>query len=493
VGLTALAQEPSAKSSRAAAPSTDATASKPADRPAGETTAKSSIRVAEIPPFVKKAVDWLIAAQTKNGGWGSGSLPEFEKTLEMQKRPEAAQGIKAGATVDPSAPSAKVDPQNVPADPGTTAFVLLALLRAGHTPIDGQYKDQVRRGLKYLLLVVKDAPLKGPLIPNTRTVSMRITGGTNRNTLANINDQLGGTYSQPQLKLGSYVDTPLTAQYLGRAVGLLTKDDPLYRRTSAALDKCLINLQASQQVDGSWGMSDGWAPVLQSSLGCSALEIALANGKKIDQKRLERARSFQKRRVDALASRRTQSSGSASDGSGGVELYAFNAAFRGNASEARQAEATLNQAKYSGKLPQDAEPTQTTFKQLGFADDKARLLEKAIAQNYAQTNRLNDETLLAGFGSNGGEEFLSYLLTSESLVIAGGDKFNAWNDKMHDRLEKLQDSDGSWSGMHCITSPVFCTAAVVQCLTTDRDADFLISMAEKAYGSDDKKTEAAKK
>jgi hypothetical protein len=103
--------------------------------------------------------------------------------------------------------------------------------------------------------------------------------------------------------------------------------------------------------------------------------------------------------------------------------------------------------------------------------------------------------MLQGFGSNGGEEYLSYLLTSETLVIAGPDKFNQWNDKMHGRLQKIQNSDGSWSGLHCITSPVFCTAAVVQCLTTDRDATFLIAMAEKTRPANKKteKTEVARK
>jgi hypothetical protein len=107
------------------------------------------------------------------------------------------------------------------------------------------------------------------------------------------------------------------------------------------------------------------------------------------------------------------------------------------------------------------------------------VLAAAAEQNDAQIRRLDDESLLAGFGNNGGEEFLSYLMTSESLVIAGGEKFHQWNDKMHGRLQKVQNPDGSWSGHHCITSPVFCTAAVVQCLTTDRDAEFLVAIAKK--------------
>ncbi len=100
----------------------------------------------------------------------------------------------------------------------------------------------------------------------------------------------------------------------------------------------------------------------------------------------------------------------------------------------------------------------------------------------SRTGRLNDEALLSGFGSNGGEEFLSYLMSCESLVITGGKQFQEFHDKMHERLAKVQNSDGSWAGHHCITSPVFCTAAVVQCLTTDRDAKVLIQIARNAAG-----------
>jgi hypothetical protein len=40
-------------------------------------------------------------------------------------------------------------------------------------------------------------------------------------------------------------------------------------------------------------------------------------------------------------------------------------------------------------------------------------------------------------------------------------------------MAKIQIANGSWTGHHCITSPVFCTAAVIQCLTADRDEELL--------------------
>jgi hypothetical protein len=398
---------------------------------------------------VTKGVAWLIAAQHPDGGWGGGS--------------HAEQNIR--------------DPQVVKTDPATTAFTLLSLLRAGHTPAGGEYKAQVRRGLEYLVSIVEKAPAEGPQITDIR-----------------------GT--QPQSKLGQFVDTPLTAQYLSRAIGILAKEDELYKRTDAALDKCLVKLQASQQKDGGWGQGGGWAPVLQSSLSCSALEIAQANGKVVDASKLELARQYQKGQVTVSAPAMAGGAGAGgaatsgavaasppatvmtkTDTAAGVELYAFNGAFRGNAVDALEADQVVELAVEQGRLPAGSKVSEENLRRAGRGEESARKLAQAAEQNEAQIARLDDEKLLAGFGNNGGEEYLSYLLTSESLVIAGGDKFHQWNDKMHGRLQKIQNADGSWTGLHCITSPVFCTAAVVQCLTTDRDAKFLIAMAERTKGS----------
>lgn len=82
--------------------------------------------------------------------------------------------------------------------------------------------------------------------------------------------------------------------------------------------------------------------------------------------------------------------------------------------------------------------------------------------------------MLSGFGNNGGEEYMSHMMTSESMVITGSSEWNDWYGKMAGRFEKIQNSNGSWSGHHCITSPVFCTAAVILSLTADRDAHILV-------------------
>jgi hypothetical protein len=380
----------------------------------------STVTPGRVPAFVTNGVKWLIAAQNNDGGWGGGS--------------HAHQDV--------------MDPHAVTTDPATTSFTLLALLRGGHTPVAGGYKDQVRKGLEYLVAAVEKAPKEGALIT-----------------------MIEGT--QPQSKLGRYVDTAMTAQYLARALALLPKDDAMYARVDKALDVCLVKLQQSQQENGSWGEGGGWAPVLQSSLSCSALELAAASGKTVDATVLTKARSYQKGNFNVESGRADASAGA------GVELYAFNGAFRGNAVDARQAGELMDEAKAAGKLAADAESSEANLQIAGAAGPQARVLAEAAAQNSSQMQRLSDEQLLSGFGNNGGEEFLSYLMTSETLLIAGGDKFHEWQDKMQGRLAKIQNADGSWSGHHCISSPVFCTAAVVQCLAADQDAEFLLAMAKR--------------
>ena len=82
---------------------------------------------------------------------------------------------------------------------------------------------------------------------------------------------------------------------------------------------------------------------------------------------------------------------------------------------------------------------------------------------------LGGDEIWSGFGNNGGEEFLSYMMTSEAKVITGGDSWDSWHGRLVNLFGSIQNENGSWSGHHCITSPVFCTAAVILALTADRD------------------------
>ena len=56
------------------------------------------------------------------------------------------------------------------------------------------------------------------------------------------------------------------------------------------------------------------------------------------------------------------------------------------------------------------------------------------------------EDVMSGFGNNGGEEFLSYLQTGESMIINKDQSWQNWYENMSGRLLKIQNNDGSWQG-----------------------------------------------
>ena len=83
---------------------------------------------------------------------------------------------------------------------------------------------------------------------------------------------------------------------------------------------------------------------------------------------------------------------------------------------------------------------------------------------------LSSAEFVKGFGSMGGEEFISYLNLSDSLVRKGDETWDKWNGDIQERLRKLQNKDGTWAGHHCITGRVACTSAAILTLLTERTA-----------------------
>jgi len=376
------------------------------------------------PRPVGEAVDagiaWLVAAQAADGGWGAGS----------------------------ALPQPGADPRATPSDPATTAFAAGALLRAGHTPLEGDRAAEVRRATELLCSVVEAADRQGPKITDHAT--------------------------QIQVKLGQLVDTAATARYLACVLPQVPPEHELHPRISAALDRCVSKLQAGQQPDGSWGLTGGWAPVAQSALACSALELAQAVGRKPDGAALEKARGYLKRNVDS-ATGRVEARAAA-----GVPLYAFAGAQRASAAEARAGHELIAQAKADDTVGANAVPNEQTLRGIGVPPAAARSLAAAATAIERLESRIGDESLLRGFGNNGGEEFLSFCLISEALAITNAAAGDEWNRAMEDRLAAAQNADGSWSGHHCITSRAFCTAAVVQCLTVHLDSKLLGDVARQA-------------
>ena len=370
---------------------------------------QQSGEIRPVPAFLDKGLAWLADAQFPNGGWGAGT--------------HANQGV--------------LDPRAVQIDPATTAFSAMALIRSGNTLKEGPYHRNVQQALEYMLNAVEEYPEEGTTITN-------LTG------------------TQPQAKLGQNIDVTMCAQFFARVLPHTKLDRALHNRVTLALDKCLRKIEKGQNADGSWTDS-GWAPVLQSSMANSALELGEVAGRKVSQEALKKSRDYQKSNVDARTGKvRTEKAA-------GVSLYSLTGNQRATAPEARQSRQMIDDAKQKGILEKDAEVSVDNLIKAGADRRKAQTLADAYRQNEAGKAQLRDETVLSGFGNNGGEEFLSYMMSSEAMVVTGGKDWGEWHEKISRRLENSQNSDGSWSGQHCITSPVFCTAAVILTLTAERD------------------------
>jgi hypothetical protein len=125
----------------------------------------------------------------------------------------------------------------------------------------------------------------------------------------------------------------------------------------------------------------------------------------------------------------------------------------------KKAEAVIADPKASAEIKKQAK------------EELQQLNEIQVASREAVSDvaaRLGDDRFLAGFGNNGGEEFLSYMNLSETLFVQGGAKWKEWDQKICTTVEKVQNQDGSWSGHHCITGRTFCTSAALLTMLADR-------------------------
>ncbi len=365
---------------------------------------------------VRDGLFWLSKAQLPNGGYGAGS--------------HNAQHIR--------------DPHAVKADPATTAMVAMSFLRSGNTLEKGMYSQNLKKAMNFLLETV-EASEDSPYITEVR-----------------------GT--QIQTKLGQNIDAVLTAQFfsnlLDRNLNATNK-----KRVERCLDICISKIENSIDTDGKM-TGAGWAGVLQSGLAGSALEAAEAVGREINEELYERSKNYQKGNYN-------EKDGSVKTADGaGVMLYAVSGSVRATAKDARKALEAINKAKKEGKLDKKAVVNVANLQQIGIDNDKA--IELTTSYNVYQSAKktAQREDVLNGFGNNGGEEFLSFLQTGESLVVNQDNDWKDWYDDMSGRILKIQNEDGSWNGHHCITSPVFCTATSLLLLTVENDIEFLSKVGE---------------
>jgi len=195
------------------------------------------------------------------------------------------------------------------------------------------------------------------------------------------------------------------------------------------------------------------------------LENAKDVGIEVDSDVMKKSKMYQKSNFDM------ETKSAINGKSAGVLLYSLSSTTRSSAKEAKKARVILENAKKEGKLNAEDEMNEENLQRAGIAPAEAKELATAYMINDNTKNQSTRDDVMTGFGSNGGEELISFLLTGESIMLQGGNEWRSWYETMHKRIIAIQKNDGSWEGHHCITSPVFCTAAALLILSISNDME----------------------
>lgn len=405
---------------------------------AGGATPASWTTAVEPKPLgarAKKGLDWLVEHQLPSGAWGQGEeSAQMGGGGELKDKPSVAD----------------------------TCIAALALIRSGSTPREGLYRGAIVKAVRFVRAQVEAA--------DAQSLSVTSAQGT-----------------RVQQKLGPQIDTFLASMLLAEVKGRMP-DDEADRGVDLALAKVLDKIQRHQKADGSFE-GQGWAPILAQAMCGKGLNRARQAGAAVPLMALARAESsavlaFSDSQPVASTSvgggglgggtvtlrdpariRTTLSAASTPRGDAGVELYSRAASvgvLQDSVNTNKTIVADLRDQAAKGK----DEKTRDEAKRRLFQIDEVEAVQKQ-AQGVV-IGRLQDPQFVAGFGSNGGEEFLSYMTLAESLVVKGGEEWKKWDASMTDNLNRVQNGDGSWSGHHCITGRTFCTSAALLVLMADR-------------------------
>lgn len=393
----------------------------------------------------KKGLEYLLSQQHADGGWGQGG--------------GWRSGSQGGRT--------EGDAATEPSDVGNTCIAMLALIRSGSSPKDGPYAKQLAKAADFVMKLVEQADNESLYVTPVRD-------------------------TQLQTKIGQYVDTFLAGLVMSEIKGKMpnkSSEDKL----AAALDKTIGKIERHQQADGTFVGNAGWASVLSQGLCSKALNRAKLRGVAVKEQTLTRDKNQAEVAFNAAKNPATASgpaavggasvggpapavatsrlggvraSSAAGGGDAGVSLYSLSAnagrlqdKVNSNAVDERQARAVI------------ASPTAPAAEKAEAKRKLTVLAEEARSQDGVVSDiltRLDDKQFLAGFGNNGGEEFLSYMNLSETMFVKGGKEWERWDRSISEQIQRVQNQDGSWSGQHCITGRTFCTATALLTLLADR-------------------------
>ena len=389
-----------------------------------DSSVPASVRASDAPSpedALGKGLDYLLSQQHPDGGWGQGG------------------GWRQSANGNGSRVEGNVED---PSDLGNTCVSLVALLRAGHSPSQGVHRDAAAKAFEFICRQVEQSDRDSLYVTSVRD-------------------------TQLQVKIGVYVDTFLAGWALSELKGQLASEVDEKRRI-AALERVTGKIERNQRDDGSFAGNNGWAAVLSQGLCSKALNMASRSGANVSKKALDKDQKQNTSGLDVAKGDFSAAPPTAEPSSAGVSLYR----------EASKLEGLRERAKSDAPRKKAAEQTLANAKAPAPAREAARRELKEVADdeiavkaaNDAVSGKLHDSRYTAGFGNNGGEEFLSYLNVTESIREKGGKDWADWREKMWKTVCGAQNSDGSWAGQHCITGRTFCTATALMALLSDHGA-----------------------
>lgn len=380
---------------------------------------EANTRPKPLEPIATRGLAWLAKTQNSDGGWGQGG----GWRVNIINKQSAGGRVEGANVPDPS-------------DIGNTAIALQCFLRAGTKLDQGDYSAVASRAADFLLEEIA----KG----NNDTLFITAVRDT-----------------QLQSKIGLYVDTFLAAQILADLKDQLP-DATAEKRRATLLDMVVAKIEKHQQNDGAFAGNSGWAATLSQGLCSRALNTAWAAGAKVDIKTLEKDHSQNAEGLD----RATGKVATTAVGDAGVDIYRYASKLGGmsrfsinNSKRRNQLETKLSS---SDSNEQDKEAAKKELAEIDRADADQSVLLKQVA------NQVKNDGFVAGFGNNGGEEFISFMNIGEALHAQGGNDWLEWQKKMNKSIAIAQNIDGSWAGQHCITGRTFCTSSALMVLMSDR-------------------------
>lgn len=221
-----------------------------------------------------------------------------------------------------------------------------------------------------------------------------------------------------QRKIGRNADLFFATLFLAEVYGeAALADDPI----RVELKRLVERICKAQQSDGTWG-EESWAPILGTVLGWESLRSSHSAGFAVNASATSAGSS--------LLKQLTTKNGGVKGGNWMHDFYKEAACLR-----------------VLRSLQLDHAPA--------FEETVKRLLTIAKGDNRP-------------FQQAGGEEFLAFYLVSECLMKDEQEDRASWQPAITPKIIGIQNSDGSWTGHHCITDRTFCTAAALLTLMAPR-------------------------